>query len=339
MWWRPDKFEDKLPFLKKRMAIIKSIRRFFDEQDFWEVETPALQVCPGMDPHIHGFQTTLHDVNMNPLRTLYLHTSPEFPMKKLLVAGAEKIYQICPVFRNGEDTPLHSPAFTLLEWYRTGADYTDIMTDCERLLRYIATAAEIKELRHKDLSCDPFQPFERLTIADAFKTYADIDITQHLDNTASLTKALEDRGIRTAPDDHWDDLFHRVLAEKIEPYLGVGRPCFLYEYPASEAALARKKPDDPRFAERFEIYICGVELANAFGELTDPTEQRQRFEDDMDLRDVRYNGARYPIEEDFLQALEYGMPYSSGIAIGIDRLVMLATGARTIEQVLWVGKV
>ena len=337
MWWRPDKFEDRKPFLMQRMAVMNAVRWFFDDQGFWAVETPALQISPGMDTHIHGFKTTLKDQNLNVLGDMYLHTSPEFAMKKLLVAGAQNIYQICPVYRNGENTVLHSPEFTMLEWYRAGAHYTDIMRDCEELLRDVVDMLEIDTYQYDNKRCDPYLDFERLSVLDAFKTYAGIDLERVLDDTSGFFRFVQDQNIRTAPDDRWDDLFHRVMAEKIEPNLGAERPCFLYDYPASMAMLARRKPEDERFAERFELYVCGVELANAYGELTDPAEQRARFEADMIEKQALYNEA-YPVEEDFLAALDYGLPDSSGIALGLDRLVMLVTGAKTIEQVLWAGK-
>lgn len=336
--WNPERFALKKDNLVKRSAIIKAIRRFFDDQGFSEVETPILQVCPVMDAHIHGFRTELKGMDLNPLRTLYLHTSPEFEMKMLMVAGLEKLYQICHVFRNGDDTTRHSPEFTMIEWYRTHADYTAIMEDCVGLLRACATAAGTQTLRYKDMVCDPFAEWERLTLQQAFENYADIDLQAFLDDkqafAAEITKKL---GIRVAGDDHWDDLFFRVMDAKIEPRLGMGRPTILCEYPASMASLSRKKPGDPRFAERFELYACGIELANAFSELTDAKEQRQRFHAEMDLKEQIY-GERYPLDEDFLAALEHGMAESGGIALGIDRLVMLAVGAEDIDQVLWCGK-
>lgn len=336
MWWRPDTFALKQDNLLKRMAVIKAIRGFFDDQAFWEVDTPALQVTPGIDTHIHGYKVPLRDVNLNYLRDLYLHTSPEFAMKKLLVAGCEKIYQICHCYRDGEDTARHSPEFTMIEWYRAYENYTQIMKDCEDLLRHVAKTLGIKEFRHKNHRCDPYKKIEILTVTQAFERYAGLDLTALWDIN-DFHAALHNIGIRTAEDDAWDDLFHRVMGEKIEPFLGMDAPCILTDYPVSMAALARKKPEDPRFAERFELYVCGIELANAFGELTDPKEQRARFTDDLIEKQRIYN-EQYPLDEDFLSALEYGMPHASGIALGLDRLVMLCVGTDNISDVLWAGK-
>lgn len=338
-WWMPHKFEQKKPYLEARTRLISTIRRYFDDQGFWEVQTPIMQAMPGADVHIHGFK-----VENGPGDSCYLHNSPEFAMKKLLVAGCPKIYQICPVFRREERTRLHNPEFTMLEWYRAGEDYRALMKDCEALLR----ALNVEIFKFQGVACDPHADWQRLSVCEAFERYAHIDLTSSLPALCgqsgnytdkpcndAFRKQVKDIGIRTTPEDGWDDLFHAVMAEKIEPHLGAGVPTILYDYPASMAALSRKKPEDPRFAERFELYICGVELANAFSELTDPAEQRARFTADMAEKQRLY-GERYPLDEDFLSALEYGLPESAGIALGIDRLIMLATGAESIEQVLWV---
>lgn len=334
MWWHEEQFNQKKPYLEARGRIIKAIRGFFDGQGFEEVETPILQVCPVMDTHIHAFKTELKGVDMQVKSTPYLHTSPEFAMKKLMVAGMPKIYQICHVFRNCEGSKRHSPEFTMIEWYRTQSDYTDIMNDCIGLLRRCAETAGITHYRHKTHQCDPFAEWERLSVSEAFEHYADIDLAAFLDDTAGFRQAVSGLGLHTAEDDGWDDLFFRVMDDRIEPKLGMGVPTFLYDYPASMASLSRKKPEDPRFAERFELYVCGIELANAFSELTDAKEQVERFHEDMDMKEKLY-GERYPLDEEFIAALEHGMPPSGGIALGVDRLIMLATGAEDIKQVLW----
>ena len=335
MWWHPENFSQKIENLRIRGRIIKEIRRFFDTQDFDEVETPILQICPVIDTHIRAFSTGLRGVDGNVKKTMYLHTSPEFAMKKLMVAGCSKIYQICHVFRNAEESKRHSPEFTMIEWYRTNADYNDIMQDCEGLLKACAKAAGVTQYSYGDITCDPFQEFERLTVCEAFMRYAKIDLMSVLEDKNSLREQVNNSGLHTADDDAWDDLFFRVMDEYIEPKLGIGRPTFLCDYPISMASLSKPKSDDPRFAERFELYVCGIELANAFSELTDAEEQERRYHIEMDEKERLY-GERYPLDEDFIAALKHGMPPSGGIALGIDRLVMLACGVEDIEDVLWV---
>lgn len=315
-WWKPEIYARKREHLETRAKLVKAVRACFDDMGFLEVETPALQDSPGMEPHLHAFKTEIENAERDCKRDLYLHTSPEFAMKKLLVAGLPKIYQICHVFRNAEGSSLHSPEFTMIEWYRAYAGYQDIMADCEALLRQVAAACGIAEYRYRDKSADPFRDWEYLSVIEAYRKYA---------------------GLNVAPDtsaEKWDDLFYDIFLNKIEPQLGIGQPTILYDYPVSMAALSRPKVDDPRFAERFELYVCGVELANAFGELTDAKIQRQRFEADMALKKKLY-GEDWPVDEDFIAALEHGMPESGGIALGIDRLAMLACGTDDIEDVLW----
>lgn len=333
-WWQPHNFEKKRPNLEKRADVIKALRRFFDERVFTEVETPALQVCPVMDYNIHAFKTDLLDLDYSTKRTLYLHTSPEFDMKKLIVAGMEKIYQICPVYRNAEGSKLHSPAFSLLEWYRTGADYTALMDESVDLLRYVADKLGIKTYNFHDFSCDPFQEPEKISVREAFLKFLDVDLNNYLNSLSSFSKVISQKNVRVTEQDSWDDVFHAAMAECIEPHLGMDRPTILYDYPVCMASLSRKKTEDPRYAERFELYICGVELANAFSELTDAREQKTRFKEEMAMKQELY-GETYPADEEFFAALEYGMPESAGIALGVDRLVMLATGADNINDVLW----
>lgn len=334
-WWHPQKFAEKRPFLEKRARIVRAIRDYFDSDGFIEVQTPVLQVCPVMDTHIHAFETVLKGPDLQPAARLYLQTSPEFDMKKLMTAGVEKLYQMCPVFRNGEGSRLHSPEFTMLEWYRAGgADYRALMTDCEGLLRRVAEVLDVQAFSHREVECNPFEDWRRISVCEAFSEYAGIDLAAHLEDTEGFAHAVRSIGVRVAEGDRWDDLFFAAMAEKIEPFLGRDVPAILYDYPASLASLSRRKPEDPRFAERFELYVCGVELANAFSELTDAQEQRERFAAEMALKNKLYNET-YPADESFLRALDYGLPESAGIALGVDRLVMLATGAEHISQVLW----
>ena len=225
----------------------------------------------------------------------------------------------------------------MLEWYRASAGYRDVMDDCVRLLRQVAKDLRVSEYKYKDMAADPFKDWEIISVAGAFEKYADIDLKKYLDDIEGFAKAIKAKNIRVAEGDRWDDLFFRVMAEKIESHLGVGVPTIIYDYPVSMASLARKCPGDPRFAERFEMYVCGIELCNAFGELTDPVEQRKRFHEELTLKNKLY-GETYPIDEDFLKALEYGLPESGGNALGLDRLAMLATGTDDINDVLWCGK-
>lgn len=257
-------------------------------------------------------------------------------MKKLLAAGERRIVDFARVFRNRERGPLHAAEFTMIEWYRTDEPYEAVMADALALLAAAASSAGNDRLVYRDRSADPFAEAERLTVADAFAGFAGIDLLATIDRQGDrdrLADAAVAKGIRVAADDNWSDIFSRILVEKIEPNLGIGRPTILYEYPLIEAALARQKPGDARVAERFELYACGVELANGFNELTDPLEQRRRFAAEMDERQRVY-GERYPIDEDFLAALA-AMPQASGVALGLDRLVMLATGAPRIDFVQW----
>jgi lysyl-tRNA synthetase class 2 len=336
-FWRPDIHADRRPALLARGRIKAALRRWFEARDFTEVEAAILQRSPGNETHLHGFGTTLIDNAAEP-HPYYLHTSPEFAAKKLLAAGEARIFDFARVFRNRERTALHHPEFTMLEWYRAGEDYEVVMQDSAALLAEAARAAGITTLRWRGIEADPFVEPERLTLQEAFRRHAGIDLLRtvtadrELDRGGLAADAIE-AGIRVADDDTWSDIFSRILSERIEPRLGRGRATILCEYPISEAALARPKPGDPRVAERFELYACGVELANAFGELTDPAEQRRRFEADMDEKERIY-GERYPVDDDFLEALAL-MPAASGIALGFDRLVMLCVDARRIEDVLW----
>jgi lysyl-tRNA synthetase class 2 len=337
-WWQPDRFAHKRELLAARGRIAGAARIFFTARDFVEVETPALQVSPGLEPHLMAFETNLDEPGES-RRARYLHTSPEFAMKKLLVAGVPRLFQLARVFRNGERGATHHPEFTMLEWYRAHASYRDLMDDCETLLRDALTAAGAATFRWQGRSADPKRSWQRVSLADAFQRWCGIDLLAtapdpERPSLERLAEAARPLGIAPHAGDDWEDLFFRIFLARIEPKLGVGAPTILYDYPIAMAALARPKPEDPRLAERFEVYVCGLELANAFGELTDAALQRRRFQQDQARKQARY-GFAYPIDEDFLAALTYGMPPSAGIALGFDRLVMLATGTERIEDVLW----
>jgi len=329
VWWRPDALARRRPHLEARGRILNAMREVFAARGFTEVETPALQVSPGLEPHLKAFATSLERPGEG-TASRFLHTSPEFAMKKLLVAGMPRIFQLTHCFRNAERGATHSPEFSMLEWYRTGATYLDLVADCEALLR----ASGARLMTWQGRICDPHGIWERLTVAEAFSRHCGIDILTTVDDVGALTAAAQPLGIAPHQGDSWEDLFFRIFLAAIEPKLGIGVPTVLYDYPIEMAALARPKASDPKLCERFELYVCGLELANACGELTDAAEQRRRFEADVAKKRELY-GETYPIDEDFLAALEHGMPESAGIALGFDRLVMLASGATHIDDVFW----
>ncbi|MBR0728422.1 lysyl-tRNA synthetase class 2 [Bradyrhizobium japonicum] len=334
-FWSPGRHLDRRPFLHARGAITGSLRGFFAEQGFLEVETSVLQVSPGNETHLHAPRTEI----MRPdgsRASRYLRTSPEFACKKLLAAGEERIFEFARVFRDRERGDLHLPEFTMLEWYRARAPYDAIMADTVVVIARAAQATGIGTFSFRGRTADPFAEPELLTVAGAFERFAGIDLLSTISggegNRAALAQAADGK-VRVAEDDTWSDIFSKVLVEHVEPHLGQGRLTILFEYPSPEAALARVKADDPRVAERFEVYACGVELANGFGELTDAEEQRKRFTESMAEKQRRY-GEAYPLDEDFLAAVAE-MPEASGVALGFDRLVMLASGAARIDQVVW----
>jgi len=324
--WRPDKLSRRLPHLQARARLQADLRLWFAREGFVEVETPILQVAPGAEVHLTGFATDW-ELPDGEERERWLHSSPELAMKKLLAGGIPKLFQFARVFRNAEGSALHHPEFTMLEWYRAGRGYETIMEDCAALLALTG----VDELRWETKTCDPKAAPERLTVAEAFERYAGVDLFATIGSAEKLARAS---GVEMHAGDSWDDMFFRIMFDRIEHRLGVGRPTILCEYPIGMAALARAKPGDPRVAERFELYACGVELANAFGELTDPAIQRTRLKADMDEKERLY-GVRWPVDGDFLAALDHGLPDCAGIALGFDRLVILATGAKHIEDVLW----
>jgi elongation factor P--(R)-beta-lysine ligase len=334
-WWTPARHADVRPFLAARGAITRAARTWFDEQGFVEVETGILQVSPGNETHLHAPRTEL--VGADGTRaTRYLRTSPEFAAKKLLAAGEQKIFEFARVFRDRERGDLHLPEFTMLEWYRADASYDAVMADSVVLIAHAAQATGIGQFSFRGRTADPFAEPDLLTVAAAFDRFAGVDLLATIrdgEGDRAALAAAASRRVRVTDDDTWSDIFSKLLVEHVEPNLGQGRLTVLFEYPAPEAALARTKPSDPRVAERFEIYACGVELANGFGELTDADEQRRRFALAMDEKQRRY-GERYPLDEEFLAAVAQ-MPESSGTALGFDRLVMLASGAVRIDQVVW----
>ncbi|MEQ9813659.1 MAG: EF-P lysine aminoacylase EpmA [Azospirillaceae bacterium] len=341
-WWRADRLQARRPLLIRRNRAKRALQALFDRLDFTEVETPALQISPGMEVHLQAFGTEILDPGRG-VRPIYLHTSPEFAMKKLLAGGERRIWQLTHVFRNAERGATHHPEFSMIEWYRAGEGYRVLIDDCVAVLRAVAEACDTRKLTWRGVESDPFADWQVIGVQQAFERHAGIDLLATAPDPGEPDAGLlaeAARGIGVAPHegDRWDDLFFRIFLERIEPKLGHPVPTVLIDYPISMAALSRPKPDDPRLAERFELYVAGLEIANAFGELTDGAEQRRRFEADQ-ARRREIHGAAHPLDEDFLAAFDAdrggGLPDCAGIALGFDRLVMLATGAAHVEDVLW----
>jgi lysyl-tRNA synthetase class 2 len=335
-FWNPRLHAERRPFLIERMAILRALRDHFADMEFIEIETAALQVSPGNETHVHAFRTEM--VQPGGWRDRrFFRTSPEFACKKLMAAGERRIVEFARVFRNNERGPLHHPEFTLIEWYRAHGRYDMLIDDCLSVIARAAETVGTRSVSWRERIADPRGHPERLTVAEAFSLHAGIDIFSVMtgseqDRDQFAIKAVE-AGVHISADDDWGDIFSKVLSDKIEPYLGLGRPTILDEYPTQMSALARPKSDDPRIAERFEIYLCGVELANGFGELNDAVEQRRRLAAQMAEKERIYK-ERYPIDDDFINALRV-MPACCGVALGFDRLVMLLTGAPSIEHVMW----
>jgi lysyl-tRNA synthetase class 2 len=341
-WWGRDTFARRRPYLAARARVLAGLRGWFGQKGFTEVDTPVLQVSPGMEPHLRSFATRLQGPFEDAAQVMHLQTSPEFAMKKLLAAGEQRIFQIAHVFRDGERSATHHPEFSMLEWYRAGAGTDALIDDASALLR-AAWAAVPEDLRGDGLRrqgkvCDPSAAPEVQTVADAFAQHAGIDLPATAPDplapdASALRRAARAAGMVLPDSGDWEDLFFHVFLAKIEPHLGLGAPTALVEWPLSMAALARVSDRDPRCADRVEIYVAGLELANGFNELTDAAEQRRRFDADRAKQQRLYGGAA-PLDEDFLAALAH-MPAAAGMAMGFDRLVMLATGAAAIEDVLW----
>jgi lysyl-tRNA synthetase class 2 len=334
--WTPRIHAERRGMLLARGDIVRAVRDLFAALAFVEVETPAMQVSPGNEIHLQAFKTELAYAGLRDHR--YLRTSPEFACKKLLAAGERRIVEFARVFRNGEGGPLHHPEFTMVEWYRARDPYDLLMNDCAAVIARAAQTAGSSRFSWKGRIADPFAPPERITVAEAFARHADIDLLATLTEVGppdrpQLAAKASDAGVATANDDTWADIFSRVMVEKIEPHLGLGRATILDEYPTAMSALARPKASNPRVAERFEVFLCGIELANGFGELNDANEQRCRLLRQMAEKE-RIHHERYPIDEDFIDAVGM-MPPACGVALGLDRLVMLAVGATHIEQVMW----
>ncbi|MFA5128982.1 MAG: EF-P lysine aminoacylase EpmA [Patescibacteria group bacterium] len=326
-----------------RAKIILLIRDFFSRENFLEVETPSLVKLPGMEPSLDPVKVTLSILGGR--RETYLITSPEYAMKKILAAGFPKIFQICKSFRGGEAMDdLHNPEFTILEWYRTHADYKDIMDDVEKMIMFVGANLKNKKrvtipkknkslkIKYQGKIIDLTPPWPRLTVREVFSKYAEIDLDKVLERD-QIERAAVKKGYVISKNDSFDDIFFKIFLNEIEPYLGQGKPTILYDWPAQMAALSRQKKIDPRYAERFEVYIGGLELGNAFSELVDPDEQRRRLVGERNLRKA-LGKEIYDIDEDFLKALRE-IPPSGGIAMGVDRIAMLFADAKSLDEVIF----
>lgn len=332
-------FERKLPFLLNRNKIISAVKSFFSSEDFIEVDTPILQYSPGMEVHLFAFETMFNSINGVDRQKLYLHTSPEFSMKKLLSFGMKNIFQFTHTFRNEVVSPTHYPEFTMLEWYRIGYNYEKLMDDCEKILYATLLSVGTDYFEYKGKKCFLKDGIERLTVQEAFQKYCGFDILSTIDDVknpsvkliASFAKKLN---INVSESDTWDDVYDKFMFEYIEPKLGILKPTILCEYPIHQAALSAPKGDNPNIAERFELYVCGVELANAFTELTNRKIQEERFLHDQAEKQKIY-GTTFPIDYEFLDAVEH-LENCTGIAMGVDRLIMLANHTDDIKNVQWI---
>lgn len=325
-----------------REQVIDATRTFFKARQYHEVETPLLVSAPGAEPYLNLFTSKL-ELPYESSKNAYLLTSPEYAMKKLLAANMGSIFQICKSFRNRESLGgTHNPEFTILEFYKVKANYLELMTEFEDLLRSIngAITGQETSLTHQGKSYDLSQPFVRLTVAEAFAKYLHLTADELLDVKALSHKAMElgyaTQEIATLPPDlAWEELYNQLFLNEIETKIAAfDQPVIIFDYPAPQAALARKKTSDPRFAERFEVYLGGMELGNAFGELLDAAEQKARLEADLVLRQ-QLGKPEQPIDYDFITALQSGMPECSGMAVGMDRLIMLWADATEIDEVLF----
>lgn len=313
-----------------RSAVIAAVREFFVTEGFLEVETPILVKTPGMEPNLQPMT-----VGKDGKVSGYLITSPEYAMKKLLAGGLERIFEITKAFRGGEPSGgMHNPEFTMVEWYRSDASYTDVMEDTEQMVAAVALKTTGSHLiTYQGNTIDLATPWTRMSVSEAFDRFCDIDLAKGIEDEDWFRKQLAGKGVEVADSDSFDDMFFRIFLRDIEPHLGLEKPVVLYEYPASMAALARIRKDDSRFAERFEVYCAGIELCNAFSELTDANEQRKRLEKEQEQRKAAGMPV-FDIDEQFIDAVGK-MPESAGIAFGVDRLVMLLTDASSINDVLF----
>lgn len=334
-WQKIKQNPDLVSLFLVREKVIDTLRAFFKSRNFHEVETPLLVKSPGTEPYLEVFDTTLKFAEGDSYPA-YLLTSPEYAMKKLLAAGFGNIFQICKSFRNKEGrSSRHNPEFTILEYYRSEADYTALMKDMEEMLVELAVAIKGERAKegfdYQGMHINLQTPFLRYSVREAFEQFANVDVETLLSD--QLIKKAKEKGYQVDEDTTWEQAYNQIFLNEIESKLDKTRPTIIYDYPLSQAALSKKKASDPRFAERFEIYLAGIELGNAFSELTDADEQEQRLRAELTERD-KLGKTKYDLDEDFIAALKSGMPECTGIAIGVDRLVMLYADVPSIEDTL-----
>jgi lysyl-tRNA synthetase class 2 len=310
-----------------RSKIIKLIRNFFEQEGFLELDPPTILKYPDSEPHLTPIAVQIQNEQQNKY-TAYLHTSPEYTLKKALAGGFQKIFAITHCFRNNESFGgTHNPEFTMIEWYRTNENFEKIMDDSEKLFKFISKETKISRIDKVNLN----KKWERFSMKKLWKKYVNVNLDDYLENKKMFELCIK-LGFNPKKDETFEDLFYRIFLNLIEPHLGKKVPTIIYEYPKQMAALSKISEKNPNYAERFEIYINGIELANAFTELTDAKEQTKRIENDEKTRENN-NKSTFGIDKDFLQAVEQ-MPKCAGIALGVDRLVMLFANCKNIENVL-----
>lgn len=318
---------------EKRLQILRLTRDFFWSQNFIEAETPIALRLPGQEPYLNPMPVDFKDP-YSVSHKFYLRTSPEYALKKLLSAGWEKIFEISKCFRNVESFGgTHNPEFTMIEWYRAPGSYKDIMDDTENLFKYIGQKLNIQKLKYNKNEIDYLNSWDRFSVKELWQKYLQVNLDNYLD-VENLKKLVLARGWSADENDAYEDLFYKIFLNEIEPYLGAERPIFVCDYPAQMCSLSRLCENDKRYAERFELYIGGLELANAFGELTDSVAQNDNLLKDQILRE-QLGKETWDIDSDFIEALESGIPPAGGIALGIDRMVVLFTGAQDINEVIF----
>lgn len=316
-----------------RLVIIKSIREFFWSAGFLETDTPVAVKFPGQEPYLNPIPVTFHDPN-GKAEKFYLHTSPEFSLKKLLAAGFEKIFQITKCFRDYESFGgNHNTEFTMIEWYRAPGTLTQIMDDTENLFKHVGQTLGKEKVVFANKTISITGKWDRKTMRQVWQEYVGVELNEYL-TIEALKPLVAKLGLSVSDSDKYEDLFFKVFLNKIEPHLGFDAPIFIYDYPKQMSSLSKVCKDDLRYAERFELYIGGLEIANAFGELTDPVDQKTRLEEDKALRS-ELGRETWPVDPSFIAALQAGIPEAGGIALGVDRMVVLFTEARDINEVIF----